>query len=210
MKNRNAVLLPAALAASLLASLPAAADPVKPPPVPGNIQIPAGNKPFLLSHAIGTQNYSCLPAGVDAEGHPRFSWTLFTPQATLFGQNHKETATHIFSPNPFEVSPSPFTEGPIRATWQDAKDASTIWGKVMPGDSSSDPAFVAPGAIPWLRVTIVGAEDGPTGGDALTPTTYVLRVNTSGGVAPATGCGESTDVGHQAFVTYTADYIFFK
>jgi hypothetical protein len=213
MKNRTALsgaLLPAALAATLVASLPAAADPVKPPPVPANLQIPAGNKPFLLGHAFGTQNYSCLPSGVDAEGQPRFSWTLFTPQATLFGQNHKETVTHFFSPNPFEVSPNPLTEGPIRATWQDAKDASTIWGKVMPGDSSSDAAFVAPGAIPWLRVTIVGAEDGPTGGDDLTPTTYVLRVNTSGGAAPATGCGAAANIGNQAFVAYTADYIFFK
>ncbi len=199
-----------AFAAALAVSLPVGAEPVKAPPVPGNIQIPAGNKAFFLGHAFGTQNYSCLPAGVDADGHPRLAWTLFTPQATLFGHNHKEAATHFFSPNPFEVSPNPLTEGPIRATWQDAKDASTIWGKVMPGDSSSDAAFVAPGAIPWLRLTIVGAEDGPTGGDTLTPTTYILRVNTSGGVAPATGCAAATDVGKQAFVAYTADYVFYK
>ncbi len=206
--------LPAACAAALAAiftvSLPAGADPVRPPPVPANLQVPAGNKAFLVGHAIGTQNYSCLPAGVDAEGHPRYAWTLFTPQATLFAHNLKEVATHFFSPNPLEVSPSPLTDGPVRATWQDAKDASTVWGKVMPGDSSADPAFVAPGAIAWLRITIVGAEEGPTRGDALTLTTYIHRLNTSGGLAPSTGCAAPPDVGSQAFVPYEADYVFYK
>ena len=126
-------------------------SPVTPPPVPANIQVPAGNKAFLVGHAIGTQNYSCLPAGVDAAGHPRFAWTLFTPQATLFAHNLKEVTTHYFSPNPFEVSTNPFADGLIRATWQDSKDTSTVWGKVVPGDSSTDSAFVAPGAIAWLQ-----------------------------------------------------------
>jgi hypothetical protein len=200
----------AALAAMLVVSSGANAEAVKPPPVPSNIQVPAGNKPFLVGHAIGTQNYSCLPAGIDAEGNRRFAWTLFTPQATLFGHNLKEVATHFFSPNPFEVPSSPFAEGPIRATWQDAKDASTVWGKVMPGDSSADPAFVAPGAIPWLRITVVGAEDVAAGSGELTLSTYIQRLNTVGGVAPATGCVAATDVGNQAFVSYTADYFFYK
>ena len=114
------------------------------------------------------------------------------------------------SPNPYEPSPGPFTEGPIRATWQDSKDSSLVWGKVVPGDASSDSAYVAPGAIPWLRITVVGTEDGPTGGGALTPTTYLHRVNTTGGVAPSTGCGFLADVGKQAFVPYTADYYFYR
>ena len=122
----------------------------------------------------------------------------------------KEIITHYFSPNPFEASPNPFADGPVRATWQDSKDTSTVWGKVVPGDSSTDAAFVAPGAIAWLKVTVVGAEDGPTGGHALTPTTYIQRLNTSGGVAPATGCASSADVGNQAFIPYTADYFFYK
>ena len=54
--------------------------------------------------------------------------------------------------------------------------------------SSTDPDFVKPGAIAWLLLTVVGAKDGPTGGDTLTETTFVQRLNTSGGVAPSTGC----------------------
>jgi hypothetical protein len=81
---------------------------------------------------------------------------------------------------------------------------------VVPGDSSSDAAYVAAGAIPWLRVTVVGAEAGATGGDTFSSTTYVHRVNTTGGVAPATGCTSAADVGQQAFVPYTAEYYFYE
>jgi hypothetical protein len=76
--------------------------------------------------------------------------------------------------------------------------------------SSSDPAFVASGAIPWLLLQVVGAQPGPTGGDRLTETTFIQRVHTSGGVAPSTGCVEVTDVGQRAFVPYTADYFFYE
>jgi len=55
----------------------------------------------------------------------------------------------------------------------------------------------------------VGTQDGPTGGTTLSQTTFIQRVNTRGGVAPATGCDDLPDVGHKAFVPYTADYFFF-
>jgi Protein of unknown function (DUF3455) len=80
----------------------------------------------------------------------------------------------------------------------------------MPIASSADPAVVAPGAIPWLLLQVVGAKDGPTGGHKLTPTKFIQRLTTSGGVAPATGCTLSTDVGKRAFVPYSADYLFYK
>jgi hypothetical protein len=188
-----------ALAMALTVSLPARADEdeaVTPPPVPANIEAPAGNTAFLVGHALGTQNYVCLPTG------PGFAWTLFTPQATLFDGSRGQIITHFFSPNPRE-------NGTIRATWEDSLDTSTVWGLVPPDGSSSDPAFVAPGAIPWLLVRVVGALNGPTGGDRLTATTFIQRLNTVGGVAPATGCARSRDVGNKAFVPYAADYFFY-
>ena len=97
--------------------------------------------------------------------------------------------------------------GTPRATWQHSRDTSTVWAMAIA--SSSDPAFVAPGAIPWLLLQVVGAQDGPTGGHKLTATTFIQRLNTSGGVAPSTGCAVSTDVGKKALVPYTADYFFF-
>lgn len=43
---------------------PAHANPnLEPPPLPSNLQVPAGNKVFLVGHAAGTQQYFC-----------KFSW----------------------------------------------------------------------------------------------------------------------------------------
>jgi Protein of unknown function (DUF3455) len=161
-----------------------------------------------VGHAVGTQNYVCLPSGSG------FAWTLFTPEAILFNGARKQIITHFFSPNPNPLDPNTnprvVAEGAIRAAWRHSRDSSTVWGQVKQGDSSSDPAFVAPGAIAWLLVTVVGVQDGPKGGDALSDTTFIHRVNTSGGLAPSTGCASSADVGRQAFVPYTADYFFYE
>jgi len=164
------------------------------PPVPDDITVPAGHKVFLVGHAVGTQNYVCLPSGND------FKFTLVTPQATLFSDDGGQLITHYFSPNTYEGDT-------IRATWQDSRDTSAVWAQAT--HSSSDPNFVAPGAIAWVLLQRVGSQDGPDGGDTLTGTTFVQRLSTSGGVAPATGCTTSNDVGRQAFVPYTADYFFY-
>ena len=44
----------------------------------------------------------------------------------------------------------------------------------------------------------------------LTPAKFIQRLNTSGGIMPAAGCMQPTDVGAVALVPYTADYYFFK
>jgi hypothetical protein len=68
-------------------------------------------------------------------------------------------------------------------------------------------AFASGGAgnIPWLLlekgVTGVGAD-----GDRLTATTWVQRLNTVGGVAPAGACTP----GDRAAVPYAADYAFWR
>jgi hypothetical protein len=195
-----------ALAVACMVALPqpAHADDITPPPVPDNIQVPAGNEAFLVGHAVGTQNYVCRPSGTGVK------FVLFTPQATLFDDADQQVTTHFFSPNPFEANTDSTVVGDhiIRATWQDSQDTSTVWAKAI--ESSSDPSFVAPGAIPWVLLQVVGAQDGPTHGDTLTPTTFIQRLNTYGGVAPSTGCTSRKDVGNQAFVPYTADYFFYK
>ena len=148
------------------------------------------------------------------------AYKLFTPQATLFNDDYDEVITHFFSPDPSEANTSPavVADGAIRVTWQDARDTSIVWGKVRPadpnipgdlGDSSTDPAFVKPGAVAWLKVTATGTANGPTGGDTLTKTTFIQRLNTSGGLAPSTGCNSPSDLGNQAFKDYTADYFFY-
>ena len=187
-----------ALGMAFTIALPHAAhaQSVTPPPVPANIQVPAPNEAFLVGHGVGTQNYVCLPS----PSIGRVAWTLFTPQATLFSDQREQLTTHFFSPNPVEG-------GIVRATWEDSEDTSTVWGRVIA--SSLDPNFVTPGAIPWLLVQVVGTQVGPTGGDTVSRTTFIQRLITVGGAAPATGCDLPTDIGNKAFVPYTADYFFY-
>ncbi len=217
MKNRIALadpatrrILPIACAAALAVAFtvslpqPAHADNddhsrhITLPRMPDKLQVRDGSTPFLVGHAVGTQNYICLPSGSG------FAWTLFTPEATLFNEHHKQLITHFFSPNPDEDG------NPIRATWQHSRDTSTVWAKVATDGVSTDPNFVATGAVAWLLLEKVGVQEGPGGGDTLTVTTDVQRLNTSGGVAPSTGCSQATDVGSKAFVPYTADYFFYR
>jgi Protein of unknown function (DUF3455) len=192
-----------ALAVGFTVSLPqpAQAAHVKPPDVPPAIQVQAGNRAFLEGHGVGTQNYICLPcpnpttpaaACPDASG---FAWLLFTPEATLFNDHGKQLTTHFFSPNPDE-------DGTIRATWQDSRDSSIVWG----GRAISAPV---PDAIPWLLLPMAGTQEGPTGGDTLTKTSFIQRLNTAGGLAPSDGCSGLEDVGAKAFQPYTADYFFY-
>jgi hypothetical protein len=181
-------LLPPIAAADIL-------SPPIPPEVPPDLQVPAGHQGFLKGHAIGTQNYICLPSEASV------AWTLVGPQATLFNDWDRQLITHFLSPNPDERQTP-------RATWQHSRDTSTVWAVALA--ASSDPHFVASGAIPWLLLQVVGTQPGPTGGDRLTKTAFLQRVHTSGGVAPSTGCVEVADVGQRAFVPYTADYFFYE
>lgn len=172
------------------------------PPVPAGIQPPAGNAAFLKGQAVGTQNYACLFSGTN------FAWKFRGPQATVFvglpfmnRMIFQQVATHFLSPNPAE-------NGTARATWQNSLDSSAAWAKAIV--TATDPNFVAPGAIPWLLLQVVGTQTGPTGGSVLAQTTFIQRLNTSGGAMPATGCSQSSDVGATAFVPYTADYYFYR
>lgn len=169
------------------------------PSVPHTLRVPAGNEPFLVGYAVGTQNYICLPTPTGV------AWRFVGPQATLFAPGssgaQEQVTTHFLSANPVEG-------GAARPTWQHSGDTSQVWGRAAA--ASSDPNYVEPGAIPWLLVEIVGAALGPTGGATLTPTTYIHRVNTSGGVAPSSGCSDASHVGALALVPYTTDYVFYQ
>ena len=152
-----------------------------------------------MAHAVGTQNYICVMTSAGP------GWRLFAPQATLFDDNgnalRQQLATHFLSANPDEG-------GLPRPTWQHSIDSSRIWGRML--RFSDDATFVAPGAIPWLLVTVTGRDGGPMGGGTLTQADYIHRLNTSGGIAPATGCTLATDIGATALVPYEADYVFYR
>ena len=175
----------AAAALALPALLPglAYADPPPPPPsVPAAIQVPDGNVPFLLGYATGTQNYTCQASSTSKT---KYAWIFVAPSATLFDTSGNAIISHFGGP-----------------TWQ-ANDGSTVVGAVL------GRVTVSPDAIPWLLLSAASTALGPDGGDRLTDTTYIQRVNTTGGLAPARGCTAKT-IGATANVPYTADYYFYR
>ena len=169
-----------AIAAGLSLAQAAQAGPPPAPDVPDGIAVPAGNKVFLVGHAIGVQMYSCNATPVG------FAWSSATPRANLYDDHGKLIITHFAGP-----------------TWQ-AKDGSRVVGRL-----DADPVMV-PGAIPWLRLAAASTAAGPGGGDRLVPTTYIQRIHTAGGITPpAAECNAAT-AGTVAEVPYTADYYFWK
>jgi uncharacterized protein DUF3455 len=112
-------------------------------------------------------------------------WTLVAPRADLYGDNGKLIATHFGGP-----------------TWQ-AKDGSRVVGR-RDGEVSVDSS-----AIPWLRLVAASTSSGDDG-DRLAHTTYIQRVATTGGLAPAAGECNAATVGDVKEIPYTADYWFWK
>jgi hypothetical protein len=182
-------------------------DRITTPSAPDQIQVESGNRVRFVGHGVGTQNYMCLPA---ANG---VAFKLFTPEATLFNNDGtQQLTTHFFSPN---LNPDAGTGADelnaSRVTRESSRDTSSVWGQVIASATlATDPAFVDPNAIAWLLVEIVGRQQGSTGGERLTDTTFVQRLHTVGGLAPSTGCASAADIGRQAFMPYTADYVFYR
>src|SRR5436189_254466 len=114
----------AALAATLPLAQVAAAKKASPPDVPAKIAVQAGNKLFLVAHAVGVQIYSCsaAPAG--------FAWAFVAPRANLYNDHGKLIITHFAGP-----------------TWQ-GKDGSAVVGARVDG------VTVDPTAIPWLLLSM--------------------------------------------------------
>ncbi|HYZ72698.1 MAG TPA: DUF3455 domain-containing protein [Chthoniobacterales bacterium] len=180
------------------------------PVTPDIIKPPDGNSAFLGTHAVGTQGYVCLPSGSGA------SWTVNNarPQATLFTNAFGlafQLITHFLSPveNPNDVGPKPPRFGDV--TWQSSLDSSRVWAQPTNAiHAGSDPSCPNTGAIDCLLLQTIGSDQGPTGGATLTKTTFIQRLNTKGGSAPASGCSVFADVGKQTLVPYSADYFFFR
>ena len=108
-------------------------------------------------------------------------WTFVAPEATLYADagHHGVIGTHYAGP-----------------TWESAS-GSTVVGEV---EKRCTPD---PDAIPWLRLKAKTSE-GPGIFDGVT---YIQRVNTVGGKAPA----EPGDYeGEEVRVPYAAEYYFYR
>lgn len=148
------------------------------PEVPAALAVPPGNKPVLRLAAEGAQIYTCQP---DANAKGAFAWTLKAPDATLFNAAHEKAGKHYAGP-----------------TWESA-DGSRLVGAMKAKENSPDPD-----AIPWLLLEKKSSE----GQGALARVTFIHRVHTTGGKAPAGGCGADS-IGKEERVDYKADYYFY-
>src|SRR5262249_4576997 len=138
--NRSTALLAAAIvavAASWPLAHPAHAGPPA-PPVPGGIEVPDGNKVFLVGHAVGAQIYSCSGS----------SWSLVAPRVDLYGDNGKLLATHFAGPT-WRAGDGSFVVGlreagvtvdPTAIPW--LRLAATTTGRGPEGDRLVDTTYV--------------------------------------------------------------------
>ena len=111
-----------------------------------------------------------------------FAWTFAGPNAKLLDANKKEVGKYYGGP-----------------TWE-SNDGSKVTGKQL---------AVAPGAAGSIPLQLVQANPA-TGKGAMTDVTYIQRLKTVGGVAPATPACAAANVGAKTTVPYQADYVFFK
>jgi hypothetical protein len=111
------------------------------------------------------------------------AWSSAIPRADLYNDAGQKKWVHFGGP-----------------TWQH-KDGSTVVG-LTPAQAS---VTVNTTAIPWLLLAAKSTAAGPFG-DMMVKTTYIQRVNTTGGLAPALPCAAGT----VKEIPYTADYYFWR
>src|SRR5579864_8256403 len=183
-----------------------AAAQVTPPTTPSTIAVPAGNSAFLVGHAFGLQCYTCLPTSTGGT-----AWNPSSrPEVTLFSDFFVQMFQIITHFQNINANPKPNVHVPLsgNATWQSSLDSSRVWMVKVNGIDAGSDAESCPnsGSIQCLLLQSVGNAKGPTGGNLLFKTTFIQRLNTRGGAAPATAC----TVGQTQLQPYTADYYFFR
>src|SRR5262249_38617949 len=111
-----------------------------------------------------------------------YSWVLKAPDAKLFDMSNTQVGTHFAGP-----------------TWMSSDGSDVVGSRVAGVDSPMADA------IQWLLLKAVSH----MGSGVFMDVTYIQRLNTTKGKAPATGC-DSTTVGMETRSAYTADYYFYK
>jgi Protein of unknown function (DUF3455) len=184
-RSRRLRLVLACVGVLALCGLVAATALAQPAPqtTPGDPLDPRTHAPesklFLAVYATGVQKYACQVNG---------KWLFTDPEATLYATagDQKPIGTHFLN----------FSSG--RPVWQ-FKDGSSVEAArkvTVPAGTGNIASLLLEKAV-----TTAGAD-----GDRLTGTTWVQRLNTSGGVAPDETCTSGDTIA----VPYSADYLFWK
>ncbi|GAA3345981.1 hypothetical protein GCM10020358_55210 [Amorphoplanes nipponensis] len=140
--------------------------------------------PELVPPAGNTLTSVFKAKGVQIYGCADAKWTLIEPAASLAG----------ITLNPVRVASALHFRGP---SWESPDDGSLVEGTApVPAPSAT------PNSIPQLLVTAKTTR----GAGVFGGVTYIQRLSTVGGVAPATACA----AGATTAVPYQAVYRFFK
>lgn len=169
----------AILAAAVLLSACASAPTFNQQALPAAVQVPEGNKVAIETVGAGDITYECK-AKKDAAG--QFEWTFVGPDAVLNDRSGMSVGKYFGPP----------------ATWQ-SNDGSKV---------TATQVAVAPAGAGNIPSQLVKANPA-MGSGAMTGVTYIQRVATKGGVAPASACA-AANLGAKETVKYQADYIFWK
>ena len=172
--------------AILLVFLIAACASPQPPTSPVKVQVPVPDKLkpganeslAMIVPAQGVQIYECRARTDQAGG---YDWAFVAPEADLLDASGNRIGRHYAGPH-----------------WE-ATDGSKTLGTVK--ERADAPVG---DAIPWLLLAAKSV--GPDG--SFSKVTSIQRLHTVGGVAPRTGCSETT-AGTPLRIDYTADYYFF-
>jgi hypothetical protein len=125
-------------------------------------------------------HFHAYAAGVQIYTWNGFTWGASVPEAVLYDDDGKIVGSHYVGP-----------------TWESSSGSKVVGAVVLPR------VTVDPDAIPWLLLSAVHTE----GPGIFAATTFIHRVNTVGGKAPATA---GAFVGQVAEVPYTAEYFFYR
>lgn len=123
--------------------------------------------------------FAAYAEGVQVYRWTGTTWSFVGPEAVLYDEDGEVVGVHYAGP-----------------AWETVSGSKVV-GAVV------ERATPDPTAIPWLLLKAVSA-DGP---GVLGRVTYVQRLYTTGGLAPA---GHGEEVGELARVPYTAYYYFYR
>ena len=147
--------------------------------LPAAVQVPAGNRVAMETVGAGSITYECR---TKANMATEYEWFFVGPDARLMDRSGKQVGRYFGPP----------------ATWENMDGSKVTATQVAVSPASA-------GSIPLQLVKANPA----MGSGAMTGVTYIQRVSTQGGVAPAMACG-ANNLGARQVVQYQADYIFYK
>lgn len=153
--------------------------------IPGEVDLPAnlpgGNTRVATYYAEGVQKYK---AQVKAGSSPvTYEWVFVAPKATLYSASNKKAGTHGAGPY-----------------WEQSVSDSIFAQAFSPAKTVNPDT----GSIPWLQLM---PKSGKTATGIFASVSYIQRIATKGGKAPA---NPPVNIADTADVFYTAVYRFTK